>query len=125
MPARRSRRRPVHRNPPRGGAADEHAATELVLYAENDADPYRQMRRPIELNLIKKYKAGKYNRELAVKLWGYLADEAAKRYAKEYGSNFSYADRWNVMFTPATRRLAATEMRDTWENEMRHETKKK
>lgn len=122
MPARKTRRsvrkparRTVRRNPPRSGPADEHAATELVLFAENDANLYRQMKRPIELNLIKKFKAGKYNRELAVKLWMYLADEAAKRYAIQFAS----PNEWNRIFTPATRRMAAVEMRDTFEPEMK------
>lgn len=124
MPVRKARRsvrkparRTTRRNPPRSGPADEHAATELVLYAENDYDLYRQMKRPIELNLIKKFRAGKYDRELAVKLWTYLTDAAAKRYAKEFAS----PSEWNRIFTPATRRMAAIEMRDTFEPEMKIE----
>lgn len=124
MPARKSRR-PVRsstrRNPSRGGAADQDAAVELVLFAENDGDLYRQMRKPIETNLLKKYKAGKYDHTLALKAWMNFADTAAKKYSKEYGSPGD----WNRVFTPATRKLAATEMRDTYEREMPYEAKKR
>ncbi len=108
-------RNPPRGNPSSGGTADKHAATELVLFAENDEPLYRQQRRPIELNLVKKFKAGKYDRALAVKLWMYLMDSAAKKYAKEFASPSD----WNKIFTPATRRMAAIEMRDAFEPEMR------
>ncbi len=125
MPVRRtthkSTRRPARRNPSRGGAADQHAAVELVLFAENDGDLYRQMRKPIETNLLKKYKAGTYSHTLALKAWMNFADTAAKKYSKEYGSPGD----WSRVFTPATRRLAATEMRDTWEREMPYEAGKR
>jgi len=120
MPARKTRRsvrkptrRAVRRNPPRSGPTDEHAATELVLFAENDGDLYRQMKRPIELNLIKKLKNGTYKHALAVKAWTNFADTAAKKYAKEFAS----AREWNLIFTPATRRLAGQEMADTFARE--------
>lgn len=122
MPARKTRRsvrkptrRTARRNPPRSGPADEHAATELVLFAENDGDLYLQIKRPIELNLFKKFKAGKYNRELAVKAWMHLTEAAAKKYAREFAS----PGEWNMIFTPATRRMAAIEMRDSFEPVMR------
>lgn len=66
---------------------------ELVLYAENDGDLYRQRRQAIEKNLQSKFDKGTYVADKAVKLWRYFTDEAAKKYAKEYGGSFSAADR--------------------------------
>ena len=66
---------------------------ELVLYAGNDGDLYRQRRQPIEKNLQSKFDKGDYVADKAVNLWRYFTDEAAKKYAKEYGGSFSVADR--------------------------------
>lgn len=121
MPARKTRRsvrkparRTARRNPPRSGPADEHAATELVLYAENDGDLYRQMLRPIESNLIKKARKGTYDSKLALKAWVGFADAAAKKYAKEFASPGD----WNKIFTPATRHMAAKEILRHFEGEL-------
>lgn len=99
----------VTRRNPRGGEADEVAARELVLFIDNDADLYRQQHVPILMNLWKKMKAGKYDHEKAVKLWGYLAESGAKKYAKEIGGD---ASSWSSIFTPAPRRLAAAGLAD-------------
>jgi hypothetical protein len=88
--------------------ADTEAAHELVLYAENDGDLYRQSALPIIANLQRKVKSGKYDHELAIKLWRYHADRAAKKYNKEHGGEFS----------PATRDLAAKEFRDGYDEEV-------
>ncbi len=89
--------------------ADEHAANELVLYAESDSDLYKQSALPIVANLQRKVKKGNYDPELAIKLWRYHADRAAKKYFKEFpdGNDFT--------FSPATRDLAAKEFRDNYE----------
>ena len=95
------------RTPKQG--ADEHAANELVLYAESDSDLYKQSALPIVANLQRKVKKGNYDPELAIKLWRYHADRAAKKYFKEFpdGNDFT--------FSPATRDLAAKEFRDNYE----------
>jgi hypothetical protein len=89
--------------------ADEDAANELVLYAESDSDLYKQSALPIVANLQRKVKKGNYDPELAIKLWRYHADRAAKKYFKEFpdGNDFT--------FSPATRDLAAKEFRDNYE----------
>ena len=91
------------KNPPRSAAADEHASRELELFIDNDADLYRQQTVPIMKNLVRKIKAGKYDSFKAVKLWGYLMEAGAKKYAKE----FSTGTDWNVLFSKATRDATA------------------
>ena len=87
---------------------DEVAVRELVLYAENDADLYRQSASPIIANLQRKVKKGTYDAELAIKLWRYHADRAAKKYIQEFDGEFS----------PATRNAAAKEFRDGYDEEV-------
>lgn len=82
---------------------DSQAAEELHLYITNDGDLYRQQRHPIEKNLTAKMASGKYNAALAEKLWLYLADNGAKKYARD----FATAGEWNRMFSVPTRKLTA------------------
>ena len=98
-------------NPPR--EPDMVAATELDLYVTNDADLYRQQHQPILKNLITKMARGTYDRDKAVKLFMYLAENGAKKYAREFGDGRE----WNVIFTVPTRRAAATMWRDYFETE--------
>lgn len=42
-------------------AGDEHAATELKLFVDNDADLYRQRTTPIYRNLVTKMRKGVYD----------------------------------------------------------------
>ena len=82
----------------------EHtAAKELVMYADNDSHLYKTSHQPIVANLKKKVKKGIYDHEKATKLWGYHADRAAMKYAKEHGDGTP----WHKMFTPADRKQAA------------------
>jgi hypothetical protein len=76
---------------------------ELVLFTINDGDLYRQQVQPIILNLARKVAKGVYNANLAAKLWGYLAESGARKYAKE----FSVGTDWARMFPPEVRRAAA------------------
>ena len=59
-------------------------AIELKLYIENDGDLYKQRLIPIVKNIQRKMKSGKYDHSKAPKLWKYLVDDGAKKYAKEY-----------------------------------------
>ena len=59
-------------------------ATELKLFIDNDANLYRQRLVPIVKNIQKKMKSGKYDHNKAPKLWKYLVDDGAKKYAKEF-----------------------------------------
>lgn len=81
---------------------DQSAAYELSLYIENNGDLYRQQGEPILRNLANKAAQGKYDHAKAVKLYMYLMDNGAKKYAKEYRT-----DEWNRIFSVPTRRWAA------------------
>ena len=65
---------------------DTEATRELDLFIMNDEDLYRRRFMPIILNLKRKMAKGVYDHKLAVKLWMYLVDDAAKEYVKEFGS---------------------------------------
>ena len=65
-------------------------ARELKLYIDNDGDLYKQRLIPIVKNIQRKMKSGKYDHNKAPKLWKYLVDDGAKKYAKEFpGVKFS------------------------------------
>jgi len=91
--------------------ADADAAQELTLFVDNDGDLYRQQTQPIFKNLRTKMAQGKYDREKAVKLFMYLAESGAKKYAKE----FADGREWNQIFSVPARRLAAAQWRDSFE----------
>ena len=67
-------------------AQDSDAVNELDLFIMNDEDLYRQQFMPKILNLKRKMKKGTYDDELAIKLWMYLIDDAAREYVKQFGS---------------------------------------
>lgn len=85
---------------------DKDAAREIELYADNDSQLYFQMKRPILINLGKKYKKGTYNIEKAAKLWRYFIDAALKKYNKEFGSR---GDKWFELLNTHDRQLLALE----------------
>jgi hypothetical protein len=92
-----------------------HEARELELYCDNTSELYRSRTVPIQQNLSKKYKAGKYDHEKAKKLWQYLAEDGAKRYAKE----FAQANEWHSIFSVACRKECASSLADSWLAEMK------
>jgi hypothetical protein len=69
------------------------AAHELALYAINSAELYRQRIVPIITNLRRKKARGVYDAARAPRAWRYAADDAAKRYVREFGGRFDVADR--------------------------------
>ena len=69
---------------------------ELLLYATNCGDLYRQMIAPAIENLRKKAVKGKYDADKAVDLYYYIATEASKRYNREFGYSFGVADRFTA-----------------------------
>lgn len=101
------------RNNGRASVADDAAARELVLYAENDGRLYTQMVQPIMQNLARKLAAGRFDRDLAVKGMGHLADAAAKAYTKEMGGGSGFG-----AFSAATRRRAAADLLDGYMEEI-------
>lgn len=84
---------------------DKDMAREISLFADNDADLYRQSRRPILINLSKKFKKGTFKVDLASKLWVYYIENAMKKYHKE----FIKRGTWSSLLKPADRKLLAME----------------
>jgi hypothetical protein len=85
---------------------DKDAAREIELFADNDSQLYYQYRRPILINLSKKYKKGTFDVDKAAKLWRYFIDAALKKYNKEFGSR---GDKWYDLLDTNDRNLLATE----------------
>jgi hypothetical protein len=85
---------------------DKEAAREIQLYADNDYQLYNQRKRPILINLGKKYKKGTYDVQKAAKLWRYYIDAAMQKYHKEFGSR---GDKWYELLNVADRNLLALE----------------
>lgn len=86
-------------------------ARELYLFTLSDGALYRQQGEPIIKNLARKKVKGVFKETLAVKLYKYLADNAAKKYTFEFGDKGS-ASYWNAVkgygiFTVAQRTEAA------------------
>lgn len=92
-------------------SSDDHAKAELKLFIENDENLYRQQIVPIIKNIQRRLKNGTYDHNLAPKLWGYLAENGAKRYNQELGGG-SLA--WNRMFPMDVRRELAQELADEY-----------
>ena len=69
---------------------------ELLMYLQNDGQLYRQRTVPIEKNLKRKADNSKFDIKLAPKLWMNLVNDAVKKYAKEFGVQFSKQDRMMV-----------------------------
>lgn len=90
---------------------DKQAATELRLYIDNDSALYQGQATSIYKNLATKKARGAYKHDLAVKLFGYLVESGAKKYAKEFGGT------WHQMFDVPTRKAVAEELTDAFEAE--------
>lgn len=92
----------------------ESLASELVTFVDNDGDLYRGQTTSILKNLVTNMARGQYDRDKAVKLFMYLAESGAKKYAKVFGGSESG---WHEMFPTDIRKLAATHWRDDFETE--------
>ncbi len=112
---KRPAKKTTHRAP-----ADEHAATELVMYIENTSelspDGPSGQGRSVLLNALRKWRKGAYDQTLAVRLFEYLTEAGAKRYAKEFDSEKN----WSTMFTPATRHEAAKQLEASFRSSVEH-----
>jgi hypothetical protein len=86
---------------------DPDMVRELELYGENDGAIYRQRRRPILVNLSKKYKKGQYDVTKAAKLWMYYIEDVMQKYHREYGSS---RDKWFQQLSMADRKKFALEL---------------
>lgn len=111
--------RAYRRNPSRAGEYDEHAARELELFIDNDAQLHRSSFVPIIANLVRKMKKGTYKPAMAAKLWAYHIKRGADKYVKEFGSrgdtvadlgfNKTTRDRMAVEYEEANRGQVAQE----------------
>ena len=81
---------------------DSDMAREIELYADNDNVLYFQKRRPILINLGKKFQKGTYDVNKAAKLWRYYIDAALQKYNKEFGSR---GDKWYELMSTSDRNL--------------------
>lgn len=95
---------------------DKVTARELELFINNDGDLHRQQHVPILKNLMAKHARGQYDRNKAVKLFMYLVDNGAKKYAKEHGGPGAS---WHQMFPKPERTHVAQALRDDFEDEAR------
>lgn len=86
-------------------------ANELMLYIENDGTIYRRQSMPIMRNLARKMERGTYDHRKAEKAFMNLANDGAKKYAKEFGGGA-----WNRQFPVDERREAARTMADRFRN---------
>ena len=91
-------------------------ARELELFITNDGQLYKSQHVPIIRNLMRKAAAGKYDREMAVKLFMYLVDAGGKKYHKEQGAG---QGAWHKMFPKSARTEVAKSLRDDFETEAR------
>jgi hypothetical protein len=81
-------------------------SSELVLFTDNTEPLYRQ-KIAIFRALAKKKDRGTYEPRLAPRAFGALLNAAAKKYVREFGSS---GDRWNSVFSPMQRHLAAVRL---------------
>ena len=102
-------------------SADPIAARELALYAENDSRLYHRHALPIIANLARKMKRGQYDPEKAVKAWGYMADEAARQYCREFCERGAL---YHQVFNAATRREAAAQLEEGYREQVEDEANK-
>ena len=91
-----------------------HAARELTLHADNDAQLHRSSHEPIRKNLERKHAKGSYDHGRAEKLWGYHADRAAQSYHKQHGDK---SQPWHKAFSKADRKAAAKHFADSARDE--------
>jgi len=88
---------------------DLHGVRELSLWIDNVSglEKYRKL---IQSNLLRKFRAGKYDAEKAPRLWLYLVEGAAHDYVKTFGGPNP--------FDKATRVHLATELARKFEQKM-------
>lgn len=90
----------------RRGLRGHAEQSELKIFIDNDGDLYRQQTTPIHKNLVTKMARGMYDPKKAEKLWMYLVDNGAKKYARESGTEMT----WHTMFPIDDRREVAKEL---------------
>lgn len=91
---------------------DEHAVTELELFADND-EPMYKAREPYLANMARRMKKGTYSPAKGVKLWEYYVERAARAYAAEFGGS------WSKIFPKAVRHEVAKHYEEEARRELR------
>ena len=81
---------------------------ELKVFVDNDGALYRQRTTPIMKNLALKLAKGIYDKTKAEKVWMYLVEDGAKKYAKDSGNSVP----WHEMFSMTDRRAVARRLND-------------
>jgi hypothetical protein len=92
--------------------SENHEARELEMFIANDYPLYGQTKSILK-NLATKKARGVYKHDLAVKLFMYLVEAGAKKYAKD----FSIGTDWHTMFNVPTRKLIAESLAKNFEEE--------
>ncbi len=87
---------------------------ELTLFINNDGDLHRGQTESILKNLATKMAKGVYDRSKAEKLWMYLVESGAKKYASKFGGT------WHQMFSMQDRRDVAKQLNDEFVEEAKH-----
>ena len=89
---------------------------EVFITSTSDLSPEgpRGQGREIVKNLLRKQKAGKYDKRKSVKLWMYLVESAAKRYHKDFGSSDFP---WHKMFPPPVRKEVAESLAEEFDSD--------
>lgn len=102
---------------------NEDTVTELMLYAENDSGIYHSRAEPIMAMLVRKMRKGvnttargAYRSDRADKAWLYWADDAARKYTREFDT--PQRGRPYGCFTVADRKEAARRMARQFEDEI-------
>lgn len=85
---------------------------ELKAFIDNDGDLYRQQYTPILKNLVTKMARGVFDRAKAEKLWMYLVESGAKKYAKENDTGV-----WHQTFSMSDRKAVAKHLNDDFVEE--------
>lgn len=98
-------------------SVDQDAVRELQLFIDNDGRLHNSQYIPIIKNLSAKKARNVYDHALSQKLWMYLVEAGAKKYAQEYGGSDSV---WHEMFPKNVRLAVAKELADefqtNWDN---------
>ena len=93
-------------------------ARDLTLFIKNDGQLYRGQTTSIIKNLATKMAKGVYDRTKAEKLWMYLVESGAKKYAKDSGGDWNVPGQtWHDMFSMEDRRHVAKELNDKFLDE--------
>jgi hypothetical protein len=95
---------------------DSNAMNDLEITIESDGELHRQQFMPIINNIKKKIKGGSYNHSLVAKLWLYLVDAGAKKYAKEFASHPS---EWSKIFIKKDRIILSEKLADYYYDQIK------